>query len=227
MTQCHDSPGHRCCWRKTFRPCTEICCGGRRHERVPCCGLCPYNAEHPHVKCCSGTLYNVTSLGTNAQDARLLSEGGVITADHRFYFPKTRFGCCCRRYYNPAVCSCCAGIHPINHTEHHQHNIQGFRFLSVKSLNKDELCGGIHIGTVKNVSLHGVEFTNVLKIHGSNGTVTLGSLSHTVPIPDLCSSSVLTLGSAHFFNEANVFVDPNHCSVLRSLHFIFSSCSYQ
>ncbi|MEQ2179527.1 hypothetical protein GOODEAATRI_025956 [Goodea atripinnis] len=94
----------------------------------------------------------------------------------------------------------------------------------VSNLNKTQLCNEIFIGIVESVSHGSTVFSNVLKIKGNHATV--GPNVFILETPDQCKFLGLTTGKTYFFNYVDVFTDFNHESVLQSLHFILSKCSY-
>lgn len=81
------------------------------------------------------------------------------------------------------------------------------------------------IGIVESVSLHGIVFSSVLKIHGRNSIVKPLPSLYFLKAPDQCNVPQLTPWKTYFFDEDNVFTDSNHGSVLQSLHFILSKCN--
>ncbi|XP_051255078.1 uncharacterized protein si:ch211-195m9.3 isoform X2 [Dicentrarchus labrax] len=230
MDQFHATPGQHCCGTEVYRPHIEMCCDGHRHpkENMQCCGVKAYNISNHQMKCCAGTLYNLTSLGTDIHTARccgsLLQKAQDVCCSHEdkelLYSAKTRFRCCGHLYYNTSLWSCCADkLSPLHQPGHHQNKM----ILSLNNLNETDLCKEMLIGTVDSVSLHSIVFRSVLKIHGRT-MIPLPS-PHILKKPDRCNFPKLIHGKTYFFNEVNVFTDFNHDSILQSFHFITSKCS--
>ncbi|XP_031717063.1 uncharacterized protein LOC116391008 [Anarrhichthys ocellatus] len=223
-SQFHGLPGQHCSWTKVRRPHTEICCNGQRHlrkENTHCGGVKAYNIKDPLMKCCAGTLYNLTVGHEEHKNVCCSSEDMEV-----LYSVKVRFGCCGHLYYNTSLWSCCAGkLSPVPQPgQHHSEKIKESKLLSVNNLNETVLCGKMQIGTVESVSLHGIMFNSVLRIHGRKAFVRPLASPHLLQTPDYCSTPKLVRGKSYFFDEVNVFTDFNHDSILESLHFIISKC---
>ncbi|TKS80995.1 Calmodulin [Collichthys lucidus] len=100
--------------------------------------------------------------------------------------------------------------------------------LTMDNLTETQLCKEILIGIVASVSPHqrSIAFNNVLKIHGRNGTLTPLASPHILNTPDRCNFPKVTPGKTYFFDRVNMYIDFNHDSILQSIHFIFTTCSY-
>ncbi|XP_068577054.1 uncharacterized protein si:ch211-195m9.3 [Cebidichthys violaceus] len=232
-SQFHGLRGQHCSWTKVSQPHTEICCDGQRHlrkENTHCCGVKAYNIKDPLMKCCTGTLHNLTigheaqccgSILQTAPNVCCLSEDMEV-----LYSAKMGFGCCGHLYYNTSLWSCCAGkLSPVPQPgQHRSEKIKESKLLSVNNLNEADLCDEMQIGTVESVSLHGIMFNNVWRIHGRQAIMKPLALPHILQTPDHCSTLKLVPGKSYFFDKVNVFTDFSHDSILHSLHSIISKC---
>ncbi|XP_069003425.1 uncharacterized protein [Embiotoca jacksoni] len=241
----HGSPGQHCCGTDVYCPQLEICCNGHRHpkeENSHCCGVHAYNIKDPQKKCCAGTLYNVTLLGKRGghqqccgsillttQVDNILQNQAVCCSseDQEVVYPaKTGFRCCGHLYYNSSLWSCCAWrLSPVHQLgQHPSTRDEESRLVSVNNLKETDLCKKMHIGTVESVSLYSIVFSNVLIIHGQNGTVKPLPLHYILQTPERCNFPKLIRGKAYFFDQVKVYTDFNHDLVLQSIHFIISKC---
>ncbi|TMS07184.1 Usherin, partial [Larimichthys crocea] len=219
---------------------TEICCDGHRRsghrhcKHMYCCGNRAYNIKNQQMKCCSGTLYNLTLFNVskhevqccgsalqNKQDVCCLGEDMEV-----LYSAKEGFRCCAHHYYNTSLWSCCEGR--LSPRRHQNRMITESTLLTMDNLTETQLCKEILIGIVASVSQHqrSIAFNNVLKIHGRNGTLTPLASPHILNTPTRCNFPKVTLGKTYFFDRVNMYTDFNHDSILQSIHFIFTTCSY-
>ncbi|XP_026171264.1 usherin [Mastacembelus armatus] len=229
----HASPGKHCCGTKIYYPNNEICCNGHSYPKggnIQCCGIKAYNITDPQMKCCSGVLHNLTSLGSEGNDAQCCgsilrqSQDVCCSSGERefLYSTKPGFRCCGHFYYNISLWSCCAG--KLSPGQHHSKEIKESTFLSVSNLNEEELCEELQIRTVESVSLNSIVFSSVLKIQGKNATVIALPSPYVMEIPDHCSTPKLVPGKIYFFDGMNILTDFNHHSAVQLIHFIFSKC---
>ncbi|CAK6963408.1 uncharacterized protein si:ch211-195m9.3 isoform X3 [Scomber scombrus] len=238
-SQFHGTPGQHCCGSNVYQPDTEICCDGHRHlnrekTNLTCCGIKAYDIKDPQVKCCAGTLHNLTSLDKLRHDKQccgsILHNSSSVCCSSEgqevLYAVKAGFRCCGHLYYNSSLWSCCARkLSPVQHPGQHQYKmIKESRLLSLNNLNDADLCKEMHIGTLESVSLDSVVFKNVLKIHGTKGTVKPLVLPFILKISDLCNSPKMIPGKTYLFHHVHFFADFNQNSDLELLSFIFSKC---
>ncbi|XP_029964875.1 uncharacterized protein LOC115400936 isoform X1 [Salarias fasciatus] len=211
----------------------EICCDGEIHPKgtsARCCGYEAFNITDPLKKCCGKTLHNLT-----AADAALVQCCGASLQNklnqvccsgeeqEKVYTSKPGFRCCGHLYYNASEQQCCAGRPVSRSGQSHSEGNEDWQLLSVNSLTETHLCHKMYTGTLKSVSPCGIVFIRVLKIHGTNASVT--PLSHYVlDPPGGCGLPQLTPGKQYLFDEHHVFVDFNHDDVHHSLFSIFSKC---
>ncbi|KAM8769548.1 uncharacterized protein AB9X84_002478 [Acanthopagrus schlegelii] len=231
--QRHGSPEH-CCGTEVYRPLTEICCDGHRHGReknVHCCGAQAYHIKDAHMKCCAGTLYNLTLLGYKGRCCgSILQKTEDVCCSHEDkkvpWSFKVGFRCCGHLYYNTSLWDCCAGkLSPIHGPGHHQNEtIEEESLQPLNNLSEEELCEELLVGTVESVSPHSIMFSSIVKVCGKTGVVEVLPSLQTLNTLDHCNFPTLIHGMTYFFNGSNIFTDPNHDSVLQSIHFIFCKC---
>ncbi|XP_073344947.1 uncharacterized protein [Pagrus major] len=183
------------------------------------------------MKCCAGTLYNLTLLGHEAQCCgSILQKPQDVCCSHEektvLWSAKTGFRCCAHLYYNTSLWACCKGkLSPVHQPGHHQNKME-YRLQSLNNLSELELCKELRVGTVESVSSHSTVFGRVLKFHGGRGVVEALPWPYILEAPDHCNSPTLIPGKTYFFDADNIFTDPNHDSVLQSLHFILCKCGH-
>nr|XP_046246198.1 galaxin-like [Scatophagus argus] len=239
--QFHGSKEHHCCGPNVYQLQTEICCDGHRHPRVEkdenmfCCEVRAYNIENQQMKCCAGTLYNMTLFSTLGYEARCC--GSILQKPEEIccmgedkevlYSAKTGFRCCGHLYYNTSLWSCCTGnLSPLDQPGyHHNKTINESRLESINNLNETDLCKEMLIGIVESVCQYSIVFSSVLKIHEKESIVKPLESPYILQTPNLCSLPKLIPGKTYFFDGVNFFIDSNHDSILKSLHFIIFKCS--
>ncbi|XP_053278369.1 uncharacterized protein si:ch211-195m9.3 isoform X2 [Pleuronectes platessa] len=235
--QFHSSPGQHCCGTETYQPHHEICCDGHRHpkgEHSHCCGIHAYNINDLHMKCCAGTLYNLTSPGSNGNDAQCC--GSILQKNQDVccsgveqevrYSKESGHRCCGHLYYKTSLWSCCAErLSPLHQPGQAIMNNESRYQVSVNNLNTKDLCKEMNIGTVESVSLHSVVLREVLKIHAVDGSVKALASPYILITPGRCNKPKLIPGRTYFFDEAHVFPGFIH-DPPPSLHFIFSKCRH-
>ncbi|XP_030296218.1 uncharacterized protein LOC115595639 [Sparus aurata] len=236
--QHNGSSGH-CCGTEVYQPLDEICCDGHRHKKrereeknMHCCGAQAYNIEDAHMKCCAGTLYNLT---LPRQEVRccgsILQKKKDVCCSHEDkmvpWSAKVGFKCCGHLYYNTSLWDCCTGkLSPVHQPRLNKtKTIEEERLQSLNNLSEQELCGELNVTIVESVSPCSTVISSTLKVHGTTQSVEVLPSPQILYTSDHCNSPTLIPGKTYFFIGSTFFTDPNHDSILQSIHFIFYKCN--